>query len=127
MLKKPKAFRLGSLAHRNSPKQEDRAAKKIGGRKTPGSGSGYQKADARRRGLVRIECKCTSADSFRVTKKDLDKLDAAVHGTTEIPIMEIEFLLQGRWVGALTKRKKVYVVSSEAMDDLLERLTNAAP
>ncbi len=114
----PKRLRGQSAAHRSAPAQEERAAKMIGGRTTPGSGAGYQKGDARRRGLVRIECKGTVHDSFRVTRKLVEKLEADTFGSGEVPVMEVELGVRDGKPG-----KKVYVVPAWAMEDLLERLT----
>ena len=117
-MKVPKRLKGQSAAHRSAPAQEERAAKLIGGRTTPGSGAGYQKGDARRRGLVRVECKGTVHDSFRVTAKLIEKLEVDTFGSGEVPVMEVELGVRDGKPG-----KKVYVVPAWAMEDLLERLT----
>lgn len=118
MLRPPKSMRGKSPAHRHAPKQEAEAARIIGGRVTPGSGSGYQKGDARRRRLVRVECKCTTKGSFRVTRGMVDGIEAATFGTGEVPVIQVDMLKAG---GRLDRR--MYVVPDWAMEDLLERLT----
>ena len=75
-LRTPRGERAQSVAHAHAPGQERRAAALVGGATTPGSGSGYQKGDARRRGLVRVECKATANRGFRVTRDDVAKLEA---------------------------------------------------
>ncbi len=115
-MKQPKRLSGQSPAHNNAANQERRAAKRIGGRTTPGSGSGYQKGDARRRGLVRVECKCTgNSKGYRVTHGELAKLQRGAFGSDEIPVMEIELMGDG-------PNERAYVVPAWAMDDLLERL-----
>lgn len=83
---------LKSAAYIRAPKQEREIAKRVGGRVTPGSGAGEEKADVRVRGLHRIECKATSRQSFSVTREMLDKLSTAAHTAGEMPLLVIEFL-----------------------------------
>ncbi len=114
----PRSKGGSTSAHRYSGRQEKAAADLIGGRTTPGSGNGYQKGDARRRRLVRIECKCTSHASFRVTREIMDKLQEGVFGSGEVPILQVDMLdFDGE------KNDRFYVLSEWAMEDLLERLT----
>jgi hypothetical protein len=81
-----------SPAYIRAPKQEREIAKRVGGRVTPGSGAGDEKADVRVRGLHRIECKATSRQSFSVTREMLDKLSTAAHSAGEMPVLVVEFL-----------------------------------
>ncbi len=116
-IKQPKQERGQSAAHVRAPRQEKEAAELIRGRTTPGSGAGHQKGDARRRKLVRVECKATTNASFRVTEEVIQKLQAAVFGADEVPVIEVEINVgKKNW-------NRFYVVPDVAMDDLLERLT----
>lgn len=81
-----------SQAYIRAPKQEREVAKRIGGKVTPGSGSGEEKADVRVRGVHRIECKATARQSFSVTRDMLDKLTTAAHTAGEMPLLVVEFL-----------------------------------
>ena len=109
-------------SHRYAREQEKAAADLIGGRVTPGSGNGYQKGDARRRKLVRVECKCTSHISFRVTREMMDKLQEGVFGSGEVPVLQVDMLdVDG------DRHDRFYVISEWAMEDLLERLTGEQP
>jgi hypothetical protein len=81
-----------SVAYRHAPKQEKSLAKRFGGIKTPASGAKVKKGDVQVKDLVRIEAKTTSADSFRVTKEMLRKIQNAGLGSSELPVMVIEFL-----------------------------------
>ena len=100
-------------AHRRAPEQEKAAARRINGMTVKGSGSGFMKGDARRIGLVRIECKTTRHMSYRIRRQEIEKLEAAVFGAGEIPVMEIELDLG---------KTRFYIVPAWAMDDLLDRL-----
>ena len=86
----PKKKQGPSPSHARAKVQEAATAKRINGRVTPGSGSKYQKGDVRLRGVVRVECKTTKNKSFSVTTDLIDKLDAAVFGSGELPMFEIE-------------------------------------
>lgn len=71
---------------------------------------------------MRVECKCTGADSFRVTRDMLDKLVAAAFGTDELPVLQVELLGDGK-PGSL---KRLYVMPDWAVEDMLERLTGGS-
>lgn len=78
-------------AQKRSRQQEKKAAKRTGGRLTPGSGNQPgAKGDVRVLGSARIECKCTTAMSFRLKLEDLMKIERAGE-SGENPILEIEF------------------------------------
>lgn len=81
-----------SKAYHASKKLEKKAAKRIGGYTTLGSGNKNEKGDVRKRGVTRIEHKATQAASFRVTTAMLDKLQHASMGCDEIPILVVDFL-----------------------------------
>lgn len=85
-----------SPAHKRAPMQEAEVAKRTGGRTVPGSGNGYTKGDCRKRGVVRIECKTTSARSFSVTIDMLNKLETAAAIAGEFPVLVVEFLKDGK-------------------------------
>jgi len=81
-----------SKAHVRSPRQERELAKRVGGRVTPGSGAGSEKADVRKPGVVRIEAKTTSHKSYSLTRKLAETLEEVAVTHDEIPFFEIEFL-----------------------------------
>lgn len=67
---------------------------------------------------MRVECKCTIKDSFRVTLDTLRKLSEGTFGSGEIPVIQVELgVREGKAKG------RVYIVPAEAMEDMLERLT----
>lgn len=119
----PKRLRAQTPAHARSVQQERETAERLGGRTTPGSGSKYQKGDVRRRGLFRIECKCTRNASFSVTRTMVRKLDEATLGTKEIPVFQVELLGNDR-IGQ--SDMKFYVVRAQDMEEMLERLGDGA-
>jgi Holliday junction resolvase len=82
-----------SVAHRRSPKAERERAKSIGGEVVRGSGSGkWEKADVRVRGVMRLEHKTTTKNSFSVTREMISKIEAAAMSGGEMPVIEIEFI-----------------------------------
>jgi Holliday junction resolvase len=85
-----------SKAQDRSRHQEKEVAKRIGGRQVRGSGSGTEKGDARKRGIVRIECKTTERRSFSVNLAMLNKLETAADISGELPVLVIEFLKDGK-------------------------------
>ena len=80
------------LAQERAPKHEADTAKRLGGSVVKGSGSGFQKGDVRIPGVMRLECKTTLKDSFRLTREIVRKIEDAPAGTNEIPCIEVEFL-----------------------------------
>lgn len=89
----PKRLREAlSDSHKRAPRQERLTAQRVGGKVTNGSGNQAEKGDVRVRGVARIENKTTKHASFSVTIEHINKLDAAVLGTKEIPMMAIELL-----------------------------------
>ena len=101
---------LGSKKNTRWKKQEKEIADRVGGKVSKASGAFYQKADVRKLGVVRIECKSTSKKSFRVDEKMIDKLEKDCFGANEIPIIAIEIL---------NGKRKVYVIPDYALDLLL--------
>lgn len=70
---------------------ERKVARRTGGRRQPGSGSGRRssaKADVRKQNEWRIEVKTTKSDSFRVTASMLDKLQMQTCWP-EIPVLAV--------------------------------------
>lgn len=119
----PKRLRGPSPAHNHAPVQEAKAAARIGGAVTRGSGNGYVKGDARRPGLVRVECKSTSAKSFSVTRDTMEKIEAAAFGADEVPVLQVELLgPSAPGLCDMVVQKRVYVVPDWALEDLFDRL-----
>jgi hypothetical protein len=77
-------------SQKRSKKQEKRAAKRVGGYTTSGSGSGREKGDVRAAWDTRIECKETTAKSYSLKLADLEKLEREA-AAGEDPVFEIEF------------------------------------
>jgi hypothetical protein len=102
-----------SPAHARSRVQERETAKRVGGTLTKGSGSGNERGDVRLRGFVRIENKTTKYRSFSVTDELIDKLERAVFGAGEIPVLQIELALGAR---------KVLVMPDWALDIIVDTL-----
>ena len=114
MLKLPRNKRAPSPAHQRSPHQERDAAKRLGGRVVKGSGSGPEKGDVRVKGVLRLEAKCTSKNSFSVTREMVRKIEEAALGAGEVPAIEIEFLDADGAVDA-----RLLILPSYALDRLL--------
>lgn len=98
--KRLKTFQTKS--HARAPKQEAEIAERIGGRVVRGSGSGNEKGDSRKVGIMRVEAKTTKHSSFRVTRDMLRKIEEAAINSGEVPVMEIEFIDEnGKPVGSV--------------------------
>jgi hypothetical protein len=108
-------------AYKRAPKQEKAAAVRLGGRQTAASGARFYKGDVKVPGLARIECKCTGADSFRVTREMLDTIERAGLLNDEIPFIEVEFIdpKSGK------TKDRVCVLRQSALTGLLNRLKDA--
>ncbi len=104
---------LGSKKNIRWKKQEKEIADKVGGKVSKASGASYQKADVRKYGVVRVECKTTSKKSFRVDEKMIDKLEMDCFGANEIPIIIVE-ILDGK--------RKVAVIPYYALESILRGL-----
>lgn len=113
-LRTPKRLQGHTPSHARARMQEKAAAKRIGGTVTRGSGSGRVRGDVRLKGFVRLEAKTTKHRSFSVTDELIDKLEAAVFGVGEVPIMQIELGLGAR---------KVLVMPDWALDLIVEALS----
>lgn len=81
-----------SKAYHASAGLEKGLAKRVTGYRTAGSGNKKEKGDVRVKGITRMEHKGTQHDSFRVTKKMLQKLELAGRGCDEVPIFVVDFL-----------------------------------
>jgi hypothetical protein len=110
-----------SAAYHHSARQENRAAVRLGGTTTPGSGSKDVKGDVRVRGKLRVECKATSNKSFSFTRDMADAIESAGMTAGEYPAIEVEFLpidkhAGGRWV----------ILPHWMLDEFLQTLQNDA-
>lgn len=106
--------RKGNSSYRRSRKQEKELATRLGGRKTPASGSKGEKGDVRVRGILRIEAKTTKHKSFSVTLDMIEQIEDAALCSDELPCIVIEFN-----DGAGKKIKEVAVVPTYILDDLV--------
>lgn len=113
MLIIPKRKKGITPSHTRSRHQESELADRIGGRRTKASGASYEKGDVRAKGFVRIEAKTTKNNSFSVTTELVDKLESAVLGADEIPILHIELGLGTH---------KVIVMPDYALDYIIEAM-----
>lgn len=88
--------RLLSAVFRNhqrlakSREQEERSAKRLGGRRVPGSGSGWAaKGDTTNAELL-VECKRTDRQSISVKKSVLRKIAIEALRAGKVPVLELE-------------------------------------
>lgn len=79
-------------AYRRAPKQEKETTERIGGRAIPASGSRFRKADTEKPDIVRIECKSTRHDSFRVTRNMMQIVQEAGMLEGQVPAIQVEFV-----------------------------------
>ncbi len=86
----PKRLTGQTPSHARSKVQEKETANRTGGKVIHRSGAGLIKGDVRIKGVARIENKTTKHNSYSVTTETIDKLYAAVAGSKEIPIMQVE-------------------------------------
>ena len=81
----------GTFSHRRAPKQEREIAQRIGGRVTVASGAKlFEKGDARRKRVVRVEAKTTKNRSFSVTVEMVRKIEDAALSSDEMPVIVVE-------------------------------------
>jgi hypothetical protein len=102
-----------SKAYHASAGLEKDLAKRAGGYRTAGSGNKKEKGDVRVKGVTRMEHKGTQHDSFRVTKKMLEKLELAGRGCDELPIFVVDFLNER---GASTGQEIACIPLKDLMD-----------
>lgn len=99
-----------------SRKQEERIAREMGGKVTPGSGSvATAKGDvARTRWGFRVEAKYTDAKSFRLTKDVLEKIRREALSRGENWMIQLDFTRK--------PARRVAVLDYEVLLGLLEEL-----
>lgn len=107
-------------AYRRAPKQEKETVRRLGARAIPASGSRYRKADAEIPNVVRIECKATEANSFRVTRDMMQKVEDAGLLEGQVPVIQIEFV-----DNVSNVLESFYVVPKLHMEHLIARLADA--
>ena len=113
----PKRLRgIKTISHVRSPKQEKVLAKRLGAKRVSGSGSGTEKGDVRKRGIVRVECKNTVHSSFSITFNMLDKIENAALMSDELPVIQIDFIDLGGKV-----RKSCCVVPTYVLDEIANK------
>lgn len=109
----PKRLQGQTPSHARSRQQEKETAKRTGGHVTKASGALLEKGDVRVRNVCRIENKTTEHASFSVSIDHIAKLEKAVFGSTEIPLMQIE-LKNGKC--------NFLVIPDTYLDDIVEAL-----
>lgn len=114
MINTPK--RLRSPGIYRSRKQEEATAYRLGGRVTKASGASYEKGDVRINGVIRLEAKTTTKDSFRVTAEVISKIEMAALGSGELPVIEVE--LSGG-------KRRVYIIPTWALEVLIDRASQS--
>lgn len=102
-----------------SRRQERRLAKELGGRTTPGSGSGSIKGDVHTRGEM-VEAKTTAKSQYTLKLVDLKKLENEARLANKRPVFVIQiedtssvFLFHNEWV---LIPKQDYLALKEASD-----------
>lgn len=111
----PKRLQGQTPSHARAKVQERETAKRIGGRQTRASGAKTEKGDVRLKGFVRIENKTTKASSYGVSVETVRKLEEAVVGSGEIPILQVELELG---------KKKFVAMPDWALDLIIEAVKN---
>lgn len=103
-----------------SRRQERRLAKELGGRTTPGSGSGSIKGDVSTKGEM-VEAKTTSKTQYTLRFVDLKKLENEARLANKRPVFVIQiedtsqvFLFHNEWV---LLPKQDYLALKEAHDE----------
>lgn len=83
---------------RISLRQEKLAAADLGGRTTAGSGAAKFSGggDVRVMGKIRLECKVTEKDTYRLHYSDLKKIRTQANKVLEEPVFQIAFLHPNR-------------------------------
>lgn len=126
MLPKKRAdkTRLTDPSKRHAPRHEKSLARALGATLTRGSGNQAEKGDARIKGVLRVEAKCTRNKSFSVTRDMFGKIEdaAATCADGEIPAMHIEFLTADG-----QREKGLYVLREEDVETLIAERLNASP
>lgn len=111
-------------ARKRSNDQEKRAAKAYGARVQPGSGSmAGAKADVRKEGELRVECKHTTGKSISIKQEWLRKV-AKEASAGEVPVLEIEFQGTHPYEKYVVLRARDYtsmLLDLEAMDRQAKR------
>lgn len=103
-------------SHKRAPRMEKEKAERLGGALVPGSGVGQTKGDVRIKGVARLECKTTQKKSFSITQEMIEKIENAVVGLGELPIVLVEFN-----DGFGKPLKTVAVLPFYALEELLSR------
>lgn len=71
-------------------KHEKTVAKRLGGKITKGSGNGRDKADINTPEM-KVECKTTKAESYRLDRLTLAKIETQAKSQGKIGVMNIQF------------------------------------
>lgn len=107
-------------AYKRAPKQEKENAKRLGGKAIPASGARFRKGDTEVPNVVRIECKATEAESFRVTRGMMQKVIEASMLEGQVPAIQIEFV-----DNVSNVLDTYYVMRRRDVEHLITRLADA--
>lgn len=90
--------RQSRRSKRISLRQEKQAAVDLGGRTTAGSGAAKFSGggDVRVMGKIKLECKVTEKDTYRLHYSDLKKIRTQANKVLEEPVFQIAFLHPNR-------------------------------
>lgn len=109
------------IAQRHAATQEKRVAASLGAKPTKGSGCGDERGDSRRKGIIRVENKCTTSQKgFRVTVEIIEKIENAALQSGEVPAIEVEFI--DKETGAILHEWAIVPVY--VLKDIVERYIN---
>jgi Holliday junction resolvase len=90
--------KLLNASQKRAKKQEKEQAQVLRAQRVVASGSGVEKGDVRKRGLLRLECKTTKHASFSVTREMVRKIEEAALSSGEMPAIVVEFNDNGKKV-----------------------------
>lgn len=118
-LKLPKRLQHGKKVTNTRFKQQEKSrTERYGAKPVAGSGRFDEKGDVRLTGVMRLECKNTTAKSFSITKKMIQAIEDAACSSDEIPAIEVEFVDDN---GKLLHR--VAVIPDYALETLIDNQT----
>jgi len=91
-----------------SSRQEQKAAKELGGKVMPASGAlDFSKSDVRVPGELRLECKFTNADTYTLKLSDLIKIRNEAVRKFEAPVFQVEFKGKNKGSYAIVPRDSI--------------------
>ncbi len=114
-IKGKKTKKILTPSQKRAKKQERETALRLGGQRTPASGSLDIKGDVRVTRKARIECKTTKFKSFAVTLDMVRKIEEAAIVSDELPVILVEFNSNGKPIA------EIAIVPSWVLDQICDR------